>query len=109
VRLVQVLDRHHRVTMVPFQQPGAPEQAGLTPAQCESAAWAITPLGQRYRGAAAINAALSVTLGCSLPLRLYKLPGLRQLQDVVYDLIAKYRSRLPGDLPYCRQYPERCR
>jgi predicted DCC family thiol-disulfide oxidoreductase YuxK len=109
VRLVRALDRHHRVTMVPFQQPGVAEQAGLTLAQCEAAAWAITPRGGRYRGAGAINAALSVALGCGLPLWLYSLPGLQQLQDVVYALIAKYRSRLPGDQPYCQAYPERCR
>jgi len=109
VRLVRTLDRHHRVTMVPFQQPGVVEQAGLTLAQCEAAAWAIAPLGGRYRGAGALNAALSVALGIGLPLWLYTLPGLRQLQDALYDLIAKYRSRLPGDQPYCRQYPERCR
>jgi len=109
VRLVQALDQHHRVTVVPFQQTGAPEQVGLTLAQCETAAWAIMPSGQRYRGAGAINATLSVALGSGLPLWLYMLPGLRQLQDVVYALVSRYRSHLPGDRPYCQQHPERCR
>jgi predicted DCC family thiol-disulfide oxidoreductase YuxK len=105
---VRALDRHHRVTVVPFQQPGAPEAAGLTVAQCEAAAWAIAAPGRRYRGAAGINFGLAVALGTRLPLWLYAMPGLRQVQDRVYDFIARIRRHLPGDVPYCVQHPEEC-
>ena len=108
MRFVQALDRLHRVTVVPFQQSGAAERAGLSIAQCESAAWAVTPGGERYRGAGAINATLAVALRTRLPLWVYELPGIRQLQDALYDWIAKNRGRFPGDSPYCQQYPDRC-
>ena len=109
MRLVQALDRRRRVTVVPFQQPGAPERVGLTFAECESAAWAISPDGRRYRGAEAINATLAVILRTRLPVWIYRLPGVRQVQDAVYSWVSRNRSRLPGDQPYCEQHPERCR
>lgn len=109
MRFVQALDRRHRVTVVPFQQRGIPDRAGLSIAQCEAAAWAILDDGQRYRGAGAINATVAVALGTCLPLALYHLPGIRQLQDAVYDWVAKNRQHFPGDRPYCQQYPDGCR
>lgn len=102
------LDRRGRVTTVPFQKPGVPEAHGLTLAECEAAAWAVAPDGRRYRGAAAINAALAWALGRPFLLRLYALPGLRQIQDGVYALVAALRRHLPGVTPYCQQHPEEC-
>lgn len=95
--------------MVPFQQPGAPEAHGLTAAQCEEALWAATSERNWYRGAAAINTALAVALGTRLPLQLYRIPGMKQLQDRAYAWVARNRCRLPGDKPYCRQPPAECR
>lgn len=109
MRLVRALDRGHRVTMVPFQQPGAPAAHGLTIRQCESAAWAITPEGARFPAAAAVNLALAVALRTRLPLWIYAIPGIRQLEDSAYAWVARNRSRLPGDTPYCEQHPESCR
>ncbi len=94
--------------MVPFQKPGAPAAHGLSVAQCESAAWAVTPDGRRYPGAAAINLALAVAFGTRVPVWVYAIPGLKQLQDSAYAWIARNRSRLPGDRPYCEQHPEEC-
>lgn len=108
MRLVRVLDRGHRVTMVPFQQPGAAAAHGLSIAQCEAAAWAITPDGRRYPAAAAVNLTLAVALRWRLSLWLYAIPGLRQLQDSAYAWVARNRGRLPGDTPYCEQYPGEC-
>lgn len=108
VRVLRALDRQRRVTALPFQRPGAPPSHGLTVAQCEGAAWAVTPSGRRHRGAAAVALALAVALGTSLPLWLYALPGSRQLQEGVYALVAANRGRLPGDRPYCEQHPEEC-
>ncbi len=102
------LDRHGRVATVPFQKPGVPEAHGLTLAECEAAAWAVTPDGRRYRGAAAINAALAWALDRPGLLQLYALPGVHQLQDAAYALIAVLRHRLPGVTPHCRQHPKDC-
>ena len=108
---MRALDRHHRVTVVPFQQPGVAARHGLSIAQCEAAAWAVTdaPQPKRYRGAGAINLALAVALGTSIPVRLYRLPGIRHVQDAVYEWVVRNRHRLPGVTPYCVEFPDECR
>ncbi|HEY1013793.1 MAG TPA: DUF393 domain-containing protein [Herpetosiphonaceae bacterium] len=109
VRWLRLLDRGARIAAVPFQQPAAPESAGLTIGDCEQAVWAYAADGPRYRGAGAVNAALAVALGTPLPLWVYLLPGVRQLQDYVYALVARNRHHIPGDQPHCEQHPEDCR
>jgi predicted DCC family thiol-disulfide oxidoreductase YuxK len=109
VRLLKTLDRNRRVTAVPFQKSGIPASVGLTLEECKASAWAIAPDGERYRGAEAMNALVACALGSALPLLLYNLPGIRQMQDFIYSLIASNRSRLPGDQPYCAQHPAECR
>jgi predicted DCC family thiol-disulfide oxidoreductase YuxK len=109
VRLLDSLDRDRRVTAVPFQKSGVPASVGLTVEECEETAWAIAPNGDRHRGAEAVNAAVAAALGTAAPLLLYSLPGIRQLQDFIYHLVASNRSRLPGDRPYCAQHPAECR
>ena len=109
MRLLEALDRNRRVTAVPFQKSCVPASVGLTLEECEVAAWAIAPDGERYRGAEAVNAVVAAALGSKLPLLLYSLPGIRQLLDFIYYLVASNRSRLPGDRPYCAQHPVECR
>lgn len=111
MRLVEALDRDRRVTAVPFQRSGVPAAHGLTVAECEAAAWAVTPGPEpgRYRGAAAVNAVLAVALGTAWPPRIYSLPGVRALQDIVYGAVARCRGWLPGVTPFCREHPARCR
>jgi predicted DCC family thiol-disulfide oxidoreductase YuxK len=109
VRQIRSLDRHNRITATPYQQPGAIAAQGLSLAECETAAWAVTPDGTRYAGAGAINLALSVALGTSLPIRFYLLPGVRQAQDYVYSWIARNRRLFRGDTPYCAQKTDVCR
>ena len=111
MRLVQRLDRNRRVTAVPYQKPGAPASAGLTIKECEKAAWAGAPDGQRYRGAGAANASLAVATGVALPLLVYALPLVKQMQDLAYAFVAVNRSRLPlpSVVPYCKEHPEECR
>ena len=108
MRLVQALDRYQRVTAVPFQQRGVPEAAGLTVAACAHSAWAITASGKRFAGAAAVNVALAVALGTPIPLVVYRLPLLQQVQDRLYAWVAAHRQHFPGDRPYCSQYPTEC-
>ena len=103
------------MTVVPYQKLGVSASAGLSVEQCKRAAWAVEPgntCGEtrcRYRGAAAINASLSVALGVRLPLFFYEMPGVGWFQDRLYDLVAANRHRLPGDTPYCKAQPEECR
>jgi predicted DCC family thiol-disulfide oxidoreductase YuxK len=109
VRLLKALDRNRRVTAVPFQKSGVPASVGLTLEECRASAWAIAPDGRRYRAAEAVNALVACALGTALPLLLYYLPGIRQLQEFIYSIVASNRSRLPGDRPYCAQHPDECR
>ena len=109
MRLLKALDRNRRVTAVPFQKTGVPASVGLSLEECKASAWAIAPDGRRYRAAEAMNALVACALGTAVPLLLYYLPGIRQLQEFIYSLIASNRSRLPGDRPYCAQHPEECR
>jgi len=109
VRLLKALDRNRRVTAVPFQKSGTPASVGLTLEECKASAWAVAPDGGRYRGAEAANALVAAALGTAIPLLVYYLPGIRQLQDFIYSLIASNRNRLPGDTPYCAQRPAECR
>jgi predicted DCC family thiol-disulfide oxidoreductase YuxK len=108
VRLLKALDRNRRVTAVPFQKSGTPASVGLTLEECKASAWAIAPDGDRYRGAEAVNALVAAALGTAVPLLLYYLPGIRQLQNFIYSLIASNRNWLPGDQPYCAHRPAEC-
>ena len=109
VRLLEALDRDRRVRAVPFQKGGVPASVGLTLEECHQSVWAVTPDGGRYRAAEAVNAAVAAALGSAVPLFLYSLPGLGQLQDRVYSLVASNRGLLPGDRPFCAQRPAECR
>ena len=109
MRLLKALDRNRRVTAVPFQKTGVPASVGLTVEECEASAWAIAPDGGRYRGAEAVNALVAAALGIAVPLFVYYLPGIRQLQDFFYFVVASNRSRLLGDRSYCAQHPAECR
>ena len=115
MRWVRALDRDRRVTVVPYQKPGVPDLAGLSLEECGKVAWAIEPgeisgrPRRRWRGAGAINASLAVALDVRLPLTFYNLSGIGPLQEHVYKLVAANRGKLPGDDPYCDQYPEECR
>jgi predicted DCC family thiol-disulfide oxidoreductase YuxK len=109
VRFLNALDRNRRVTAVPFQKSSVPASVGLTVEACKTSARAIAPDGGRFRGAEAVNAVVAVALGSAVPLLLYSLPGIRQLQDFIYHLVASNRSLLPGDQPYCAQHPAECR
>lgn len=94
------LDRWKRLEIVPWQEPGTLARAGLTREEVCSAAWLVFR-GRRYRGAGAVNAALSLATGLPVFSWLYSLPGLRELEDAVYAWVAANRSSLPGVKPYC--------
>lgn len=106
--LVGRIDRHGRVRLVACQEGEMPAQLGVSREECEQAAWAVAPDGSRYRGAAAIDAALDFVLGTSVLRFLYGVRPIRWLQDRIYDWFVANRGRLPGMRPYCQQYPGRC-
>jgi predicted DCC family thiol-disulfide oxidoreductase YuxK len=103
------LDRRDRVSVVPFQRRGVAKLAGVSRDALAAAVYWLDDGGARYSGAQAVNAALSAALGTSLPLRLYRLPGMHQLQDAVYRWVATNRHRLPGTTPWCQAQPNDCR
>jgi predicted DCC family thiol-disulfide oxidoreductase YuxK len=108
VRFLKALDRAERVKAVPFQKSGMAEAVRLTRTECAQSAWVVTPDGQRYAGAAAINLALAVALGTVAPLAVYRTPLLHQAENWLYAWVAANRHHLPGDLPYCQQHPAMC-
>jgi len=106
--LVVRMDRHGRVAAVPLQRPGTAEWLGVTPQALAESAWWLDASGELYRGAEAVNATLSAAIGSRLPLMVYRLPGIRQIQDAVYRWVSTHRHRLPGTTPYCRSHPTEC-
>lgn len=99
--LVQRLDRHDRVRTVPFQQAGFLAAVGLTDRQAADSIWWLGADGSRHSGAHAANAVLAAALGTALPLRIYRLPWVRALQERLYRWVAANRYRLPGTTPWC--------
>jgi len=102
------LDRRHRVRTVPFQGEGVAEAAGVSRDDLARAVFWEDEDGGRYWGAEAVNAALSAALGNALLLRLYRLPGIRRMQDAAYRWVADNRHRLPGVTPWCTSHPRSC-
>lgn len=96
------------MTISPCQDREARSRTGVSKEACEAAAWAVTELGDRFRGAGAMTAAAAYAWGVSWPLRLYQYRGIRWLAERLYSLLAALRSRLPGARPFCLEYPARC-
>lgn len=96
------------MTVAPCQNQAAREAVGVAKEQCAQAAWAVEPGGATYRGAGAINAALSCALQTRMFLVIYRLPLLEWIQDRAYDFIARVRGDLPGVEPHCHRWPESC-
>jgi predicted DCC family thiol-disulfide oxidoreductase YuxK len=101
-------NRTGRLHTEPLQGRGVAERIGIPPSRLlESVRW-LDSSGTLYAGAEAANAALSTALGSRLPLLLYRIPGIRFVEDAVYRWIASHRYRFPGTTPYCESHPEAC-
>jgi predicted DCC family thiol-disulfide oxidoreductase YuxK len=106
--LLLKLNRTGELKTEPLQGAGAAERLGIQPSQLlESVRW-LDSSGAVYSGAEAANAALSVALGTRLPLMIYRLPGIRSLQEAVYRWVADHRYRFSGTTPYCESHPVAC-
>ena len=68
---------------------------GIALARCEKALQLVQPDGRVYEGADAVVQALGRRWWGKL-LFVYYVPGLRQLTDAVYGVIARYRFRIAG-------------
>ncbi len=96
---------------IPSQQRGVEATYGLTRAQLDREAWAIEPGGQKYGGAAAINRALHEIGGrWRILAGAYRLPLIRQAEDVFYRWFAVHRSWFArwGVTPECEEPRSDC-
>lgn len=101
-------DRTGNLQTGPLQSPGVAERLGIAPADLlESVRW-LDCSGAVYSGAEAANAAFSAAIGTRVPLRLYRIPGVRYIEDAIYRWVAANRYRLPGTTPYCQSHPAAC-
>jgi predicted DCC family thiol-disulfide oxidoreductase YuxK len=92
----------------PLQASGTVERLGIDSDRLMDSIWWLDSSGQVYGGAEAANAAVSAALGTKLPLLVYRLPGMRSLQEAVYRWVADHRYRFPGKTPYCESDPAAC-
>lgn len=101
-------DRTGDLQTEPYQRAGTAQRLGITDERMTDSVWWLDSTGQVYGAAEACNAALSVALGTRLPLRIYRLPGMRQLQEMMYRWVATHRYKFPGTTPYCQSHPVGC-
>lgn len=99
VRYLHKLDRHKRLVSKPCQSVKDDPAYGLEDADCGAMAWAITDDGRREGGAQAFTLVASVLLDRQWPVQAGHLPGIRQMLDLGYRIIARNRYRFPGDVP----------
>jgi predicted DCC family thiol-disulfide oxidoreductase YuxK len=91
-----------------LQSRGAAQRLDITPAALlESVRW-LDSTGAVYSGAEAANAALSAAVGTRIPLAIYRIPGIRLVEEAVYRWVAANRYRFPGTTPYCESHPTAC-
>ena len=106
--LLLKFNRTGNVTTQTLQSPGTAERLGITPGGLlESVRW-LDSSGAVYSGAEAANAALSAAVGTRIPLAIYRIPGVRSLEEAVYRWVAANRYRFPGTTPYCESHPTAC-
>ncbi|SEH77815.1 Predicted thiol-disulfide oxidoreductase YuxK, DCC family [Mycolicibacterium rutilum] len=108
VYFIQNLDRTGALRTAPLQGDGVAERLGVAPARILDAARWLDADGTVYESAEAMNAAVSAALGRRWPLQIYRLPGIRALQDAVYRYVAGHRYRFPGTTPHCESHPVAC-
>ena len=91
-----------------LQSADAAQRLGVAPANLlESVRWLDTS-GAVYSGAEAANAALSAAVGTRIPLAIYRIPGIRLMEEAAYRWVAANRYRFPGTTPYCESHPGAC-
>ncbi|MGZ5391373.1 MAG: thiol-disulfide oxidoreductase DCC family protein [Mycobacterium sp.] len=102
------LNRTGDLLTEPLQTPGTAERLGISDASLMDAVRWLDATGNVYAGAEAANAAVSAALGTRVPLLIYRIPGIRSLEDAVYRWVADHRHGFPGTTPYCESHPVSC-
>jgi predicted DCC family thiol-disulfide oxidoreductase YuxK len=106
--LLLKFDRTGNIRTEPLQSPGVAERLGVAPTSLlDSIRW-LDATGAVYSGAEAANAAFSAAVGTRIPLAIYRIPGIRFIEEAVYRWIAAHRYRFPGTTPYCESHPTAC-
>lgn len=108
VYFIEKLDRAGQLRTAPLQSDGVAERLGVSGARLLDVARWLDADRTVYESAEAMNAAVAAALGTRWPLRLYRIPGLRAVQDAVYRYVAGHRYRFPGTTPYCESHPISC-
>lgn len=106
--LLMRLNRTGQLQAEPLQTPGTAERLGVSPSHLLDSVWWLDSSGVVYSGAEAANAALATAIGTRLPLRLYRIPGVRLIQDAIYRWVVAHRYRFAGTTPYCESHPGSC-
>jgi predicted DCC family thiol-disulfide oxidoreductase YuxK len=102
------MDRTGNVQTEALQSPGTAERLGIAPASLlDSVRW-LDSTGAVYSGAEAANAAFSAAIGTRIPLAVYRIPGMRFIEEAIYRWVATHRYRFPGTTPYCESHPSAC-
>jgi predicted DCC family thiol-disulfide oxidoreductase YuxK len=101
-------DRTGKIQTEPLQGAGVAERLGVEPERLLDAVRWIDSTGTVYAGAEAVNAALSTAIGTRIPLAVYRIPGIRSLENVVYQWVVDHRYKFPGTTPHCEAYPTAC-
>ena len=105
-------DHAGRVLAIPNQAPGVLGHYGLSRAEADRSAWAVTENGQRMAGAAAIACVLAALGGQYAALAsALELAPVAWAADPVYRWIAVNRaalSRIWGAVPECARPGARC-
>ncbi|WP_343577054.1 DUF393 domain-containing protein [Mycobacterium sp.] len=106
--LLLKFDRTGNIQTEPLQSPGVAQRLGIEPETLlDSIRW-LDSSGVVYSGAEAANAAVSAAVGTRTPLVVYRIPGIRFVEDAVYRWVAAHRYKFPGTTPYCESHPAAC-
>lgn len=101
------MDRQGRIEVVAGQAHGVLERTGLSAAQTERAAWTVAG-DVRVGGPRAVALMLAVAWDTRIVLLPFKVPGAPWLLDRLYEVIARNRTRLPGQTPWCVEHADEC-
>lgn len=110
-RAVNFILRHNRTGELqtePLQGPGVAERLGISPSHLLDCNRWLDASGAVYSGAEAMNAAVSAAIGSQLPLSIYRIPGIRFIEEAIYTWVATHRYRFRGTTPYCESHPAAC-
>ncbi|MGB3307133.1 MAG: DUF393 domain-containing protein [Thermomicrobiales bacterium] len=101
VMWVQKRDTHGRLDILPCQTAVRSGRFTRDLSDCGTSIWAYAPDGAVEGGAQAAALVAAELLGHRWPVRVARLPGIRQCLDIGYRFIAANRHRLPGIKGMC--------